>query len=256
MKMHRQLLWVALICVCVLSSQATTFAQNVTVPREPAPGESDGPRRPSAKEQLIRELIGVMARVICEHSGECPRSADVPREAETRPQSELAPGGTRIERKRTGRSSTPSYDLAPSRNFSFFTPLGWRSYEEQTSVTVAPPNEYLNGNLANGVIFGLADLNGKSFESGTDKYVRELLSANKYLTRVGRPESSVFNTVPCITSRLTGPSPQNGYTENVEIYTCQRNAQHLFYVVNVTSGPDPSRYVEENSRVIRSLSFR
>ena len=255
MKVHTRLSLIAVIAFCV-GGQVTTFAQNVNVPRESTPNETEGPKAPSTGQAIMMDLIGAMARVICEHVGKCPPSGDAPVVTEPRTQRELGGGRTPIEPTRTRRSAEPSYTLAPRPSFSYFTPSGWRAFEEQSSITVAPQSEYTNGNLANGVIFGLADLNGASFESGTNRYVRGILSANKYLKRIGRSESSVINNVPCITSRLAGPSPQSGYTEHVEIYTCQRSAENLFYVVNVTSGPNANLYLQENSRVIQSISFR
>jgi hypothetical protein len=255
MKVHTRLSLIAVIAFC-FGGQVTTFAQNVTVPREPTPTETEGPKAPSAGQTLVRDLIGAIARVVCEHSGKCLPSSDTPTQTETPTEKGFGRGRTPIESNRTGRSAEPSYTLAPRPSFAYFTPSGWRAFEEQSSITVAPQSEYINGNLANGVIFGLADLNGASFESGTYRYVRGILSANKYLKRIGRSESSVINNVSCITSRLAGPSPQSGYTENVEIYTCQHSAENLFYVVNVTSGPNASQFLQENSRVIQSISFR
>ncbi len=255
MKLYTRLTLIAVIAFCV-GGQVTTFAQNVTVPRETTPNETEGPKAPSAGQTLVRDLIGAIARVVCEHSGKCPPSSDTSTQTETPTEKGFGRGRTPIEPIRTGRSTDPNYTLAPRPGFAYYTPSGWRAFEEQSSITVAPQSEYMNGNLFNGVIFGLSDLNGASFESGTDRYVRGILSANKYLKRTGRSERSVINSVPCITSRLAGPSPQRGYTENVEIYTCQRSAENLFYVVNVTSGPNANLYLQENSRVIQSISFR
>lgn len=255
MKVHTRLSLIAVIVFCV-GGQVTTSAQNVTVPRESTPNETQGPKTPSAGQALLRDLVGAIARVVCEHAGKCPPSGDTPSATETPAEKGFGRVRTPLEPTRTDRSSEPSYTLAQRPSFAYFTPSGWRAFEEQSSITIAPESEYINGNLSNGVIFGLSDLNGASFESGTDRYVRGILSANKYLKRIGRSEGSIINTVPCITSRLAGPSPQSGYTENVEIYTCQRSAENLFYVVNVTSGPNANLYLQENSRVIQSLSFR
>jgi len=255
MKVHPRLSLIAVIAFCV-GGQVTTFAQSVAVPREPTPNETEGRKAPSAGQTLVTDLIGAIARVVCEHAGKCLPSGDTSTPTETPTEKGFGRRRTPIEPIRTGRSAEPTFTLSPRPSFAYFTPSGWRAFEAQSSITVAPQSEYTNGNLSNGVIFGLADLNGGSFESGTDRYVRGILSANKYLKRIGRSESSVINTVPCTTSRLAGPSPQTGYTENVEIYTCQRSAENLFYVVNVTSGPNANLYLQENSRVIQSISFR
>jgi hypothetical protein len=255
MKVHTRLSLIAVIAFC-FGGQVTTFAQNVTVPREPTPNETEGPKEPSAGQSLLKDLVGVIARVVCEHAGKCQPSGDPSTPTETSAEKGFGRGRTPVEPIRRGRSAEPSYTLAPRPSFAYSTPSGWRAFEDQSSITVAPQSEYTNGNLSNGVIFGLSDLNGASFESGTDRYVRGILSANKYLKRIGRSESSVINNVPCITSRLVGPSPHSGYTENVEIYTCQRSAENLFYVVNVTSGPNANLYLQENRRVIQSINFR
>jgi hypothetical protein len=123
-------------------------------------------------------------------------------------------------------------------------------------VTVARPSEFVNGDLTNGVILGLFDLNGASFERSTEAYVRGLNSSNKYLKRVGWPESNIVNNISCITTRLEGQSPKTQYIENVTVYACKRNPQKLFYVVTVNSGPNANRYEDENRRITQTISFR
>jgi len=255
MKIHKHLILIALISVWIFGGQSTMNAQNVTVPREPTPPGSDSPKQTSQTTRILLDIVGAVARVICEDLCKCPPTTDTPAESESRTRREFGRTPTLVGTP-TSQPADPGYNSQPRRSFSFLTPTGWNAYEESSSVTVAAPSEYINGNLANGVIFGLFDLNGASFESGSDRYVRAILSANKYLKRVGRPESSVSNAVPCITTRLGGPSRHTGYTENVVIYTCHRNAQNLLYVVNVTSGPNANRYEVENNRVIQSLNFR
>ena len=254
MKLHRQLILTAAVCVCVLGGQVKIYSQNVTAPREPAPSESDGVKTPSTGTRIWTAVLRAVARAVCEESGGCPRTSDTPAGTESEPRNGLD-RQPRINLEPDSRT-LPAGPNHASRKFSFFTPSGWQAYDDQSSVTVAPASEYINGNLVNGVILGLADLSNTTFEAGTDRYVRGLLSANKYLRRVGRSESSIVNSVPCITTRLNGLSPQTGYTENVAIYTCQRSAQALFYVVSVNSGPNAGRYEEESSRVIQSISFR
>ena len=249
LKIHKHVLFTVVFSICLLSSQATTYAQNVNVPREPTTRENDGPRQPSRALKAVQIILEVLSRVVCEEAGNCTQIPQAPADTERR-------GLREFDRGRTPVFIEPRYGSSSPPGFSFHTPQGWQAYNEQSSVTIAPPSEYVNSNLTNGVILGLADLNGKSFDSGSDKYVRGLMSGNKYLRRIGRPESNVFNSVSCITNRLAGVSPQTGYSENVVVYTCQRSAQKLLYVVNVNSGPNASRYEEENGRIIQSFNFR
>ncbi len=123
-------------------------------------------------------------------------------------------------------------------------------------MTVALPSEYIKGNLTNGVILGLFDLKSASFENGTETYVRQLAATNKYLIRVGQPESNIVDNVPCITNRMEGQSPKTHNAEHVVVYTCKRNAMKLFYVVTVNSGLNARQYEEENNGITRSISFR
>jgi hypothetical protein len=155
-----------------------------------------------------------------------------------------------------GIAGVGSRSMPQRPSFFFNTPTGWQTYGDQSSVTVAPPSEYVNGDLRNGVILGLFDLNNTSFETGAETYVRQLVSNNKYLRRIGWPQSHIVDNVPCITNRLEGLSPKTRVIENVVVYTCKRNAQKLFYVVTVNSGPNASLYEEANNRITQTISFR
>ena len=122
-------------------------------------------------------------------------------------------------------------------------------------MTVAPPSEYINGNLTNGVILGLFNLNYSDFETGTEMYIRQSMSNNTFLRRVGQPQSSTYNGVPCITNRLEGRSPKTHSVEHVVVYTCKRSPVKLFYVVTVNSGASAKWYEEMNNRITQSISF-
>ena len=243
---HRPLLVIAAVLGCVFAGHAT-YAQNVNVPREPTTRDTDSPKPPSAGTRALQHLLEALTKIVCERAGNCPQITETPSESPS-------PDPQAFGDKRTRPAGPRNYGPA-SPNFSFHTPPGWQAHEEHSSVTIAPSGEYLDGNLTNGVIFGLSDLKGASFESGTDRYMRSVLSANKYLRRTGRNETNVFNGIPCNATRLIGQSPQTGHTENVIVYTCQRNTQ-LFYVVNVNSGPNAGRFEEQNNRVIQSIKFR
>jgi len=81
------------------------------------------------------------------------------------------------------------------------------------------------------------------------------MSNNRYLKKVGWPESNVVDNVPCITTRLEGQSPQTRHVEKVAVYACRRSTRKLFYVVTVNSGPNADRYESENRRVTQTISF-
>jgi hypothetical protein len=242
---HKPVLLIAAVSIFVISGHATTYAQNATVPRESPTEGADSPKPPSRGTRAIQILLGALTQIVCEEAGNCPQPITTPTETET-------PGFTRDSTP----MSTVRRSKAVARDFSYHTPRGWRAYEDGSSVTVARPSEYVNGNLSNGVVFGLADLNGASFASGADKYVRDMLSANTYLKQVGSAETNSGTMVSCITKRFAGLSPQTAQTEDVVVHTCRRNAQKLLYVVSVTSGPNSSRHEDENNSVIQSLSFR
>lgn len=245
-KIHKQMCLTAVLCILFLGGQATTHAQNIGVPQEPSSTEP-GPRIPSAKRRILENMAKAVLRVLCTELGDC--------------MSETSTDSSRSGTRESDRNGTPGFagnvsSSPQNRSFSFHTPLGWQSYEEQSSVTVAQPGEYTNGNLTNGVILGLADLNNASLESGTENYVRALISNNKYLRRVGWPEGQTVNNVPCMTTRMEGQSPNTRYLEKVVVYTCMRSSQKLFYVVTVNSGPHANQFEGENSRITQSISFR
>jgi hypothetical protein len=250
-KIHKPTCLTVLICVSFLSGQATASAQNVGVPREPSTQEGRVPQSPPATRRILVNIAAAVIRVLCAEYGNCPATSNHPSETTT-PRS----GEEERYQNRGFAGDGSSLRLAPGqRAFSFDTPSGWQTYEEQSSVTVARPSEYVNGDLTNGVMLGLFDLNGASFERGTEAYVRGLNSSNKYLKRVGWPESSVVNNIPCITTRMEGLSPKTQYIENVVVYACKRSTQKLFYVVTVNSGPNANQYEDENRRITQTISF-
>lgn len=240
----------ALICISFLSGQATTYAQNVEAQREPSAREGNGPQAPPATRRILLNIAKAVVDALCAEYGDCSSSGN--------PRTETTSPSTREE----GRHRTPGFvggDLrSPSRGrgFSFDTPSGWQSYEDQSSVTVARPSEYTNGDLSNGVILGLSELNSAGFETGAETYVRGLLSSNKYLKRARRSESNVVDNVPCIMNRMEGQSPKTHYVEKIVVYTCRRSSQQMFYLVTVNSGPDANLYDEQNLRITQSINFR
>lgn len=250
-RVHKLICMTVVIWISFLYGQATTYAQNVEATREPSTRDGGGvPKAPSATRRVLLNIAKAVVEVLCAEYGDCPSSGDRPAET-TSPDS------------REGRAyRTPSFVGGNSRpaprgrGFSFDTPPGWQTYEDQASVTVAQPSEYTDGNLTNGVILGLSDLNSAGFEAGAEAYVRGLLSNNKYLKRIGWPERNVVDNVPCVTSRMEGLSPKTHYTEKVVVYACRRSSQQLFYVVTVNSGPDANRYDEHNLHITQSVSFR
>jgi hypothetical protein len=250
-KIHKSICLTAVICILFFSGQAIIYAQNTGVLREPSNSESSSPQVPSSKRRILLNIAKAVIDVLCAEYGNCTPSNNTPTET-----SQPSPRESRryLTPDFSGSSKSPSGN--EQRNFSFATPAGWQSYESQSSVTVAPASEYANGDLTNGVILGLFDLNGVSFETGTETYVRQLVSNNKYLKRVGWPQSNTVDNVPCMTNRMEGLSPKTRNIENVVVYTCRRSTQKLFYVVTVNSGPNANRYEEENSRVTQSISFR
>lgn len=249
-KIQRSVCVTVAICVLFLGAHATASAQNIGVPSEPSTREGRGPQTSSSTRRILLNLALAVLKVLCDETGDCPSTGShIP---ETR-------GPESGEEGRYLRPSPSVRSLSAAtrrRGFSFVTPTGWQIYEDQSSVTVARPSEYVNSNLTNGVILGLYDLNGGSLETGTEAYVRRLMSINRYLSRVGQPESNVVDNVPCMTARMEGQSPKTQYVEKVVVYACRRNARKLFYVVTVNSGPNAGQYEDENRGITQTISFR
>lgn len=240
----------AVIFFLLFGGQATVSAQNVGVPREPSTCEERSPQVPSTARRVLVNIARAVVEVLCAEYGDCPSTNS--------PSTESTAPSTGEERRSLNPGFAGDYlRSAPhQRGFAFTPPAGWQTFEDQSSVRVARPSEYVNGDLINGVILGLFDLDGASFEKGTELYVRGLMSNNKYLKRVGRPESNVVDNVLCITTRMEGQSPKTQYVEKVVVYTCRRSAHKLFYVVTVNSGPYSNWYDEQNLRITQSISFR
>ena len=245
-----KLILTGIILGLLFSGQEQAYAQDRRVTNETSTSERSDSQALPARGKIWRVIARAVIEALCAEYGDCNSNNSQPTETST------------PESRDNKRYLTPGFGGANTRatlqprGFSFDTPQGWQSFEDRSSVTVAQPSEYINGNLTNGVILGLFDLDGGSFESGNEKYVRGLISNNKYLKKIGWGESNVVNNVPCITTRLEGQSPTTNYVEKVIIYTCQRNAQKLFYVVTVNSGPNSNKYEGENSRITQSISFR
>lgn len=248
-KIRKQICLIAVVCILFLGGDATGTAQNINVPSEPPATDSRSPQGPSATRRILLNIAKAVIEVLCAEYGDCPSPATGTTGPDSREEGRYLNPGFAGDSSSSGSASQP-------RGFTFDTPPGWRSYEDQSSVTVARPSEYVNGDLINGVILGSYDLNGSSFESATEMYVRGLVSNNKYVKRVGRPESSVVGYVPCITNRMEGRSPKTQEVEKVVVYTCKRSSKKLFYVVTVNSGANSGWYDEQNLRITQSISFR
>lgn len=252
-KINKQTLLAAVIFGLFLGGQGATRAQTIESQREPSTNDGSVIRAPSAKGRILLNIARAVIEVLCAEYGNCTSTSNTTNTPST---------GTTVPSTRDNRRYlTPDFagsSASPSapKPFSFVTPGGWQSYEDQSSVTIAPPSEYVSGDLANGVILGLFNLNNASFETGTETYVRGLVLNNKYLKRIGGPQGNTVDNVPCMINRLEGVSPRTHYVESVVVYTCRRNAQALFYAVTVNSGPYANRYEEENSRITQSISFR
>lgn len=251
-KIIKRMLPGAALLVLVLGVQVGVRAQTVEPQREPSANGGSVPQPPSAKRRILLNIARAVIDVLCAEYGDCRSTTNTPSTGTAEPTA-------RDDRRYLGPGFAGPYASTPAAgrlSFSYATPPGWQSYEGQRSVTVALPGEYVNGDLANGVILGLLDLNNAGFEAATETYVRETIVNNKYLRRIGGPQSDAVDGVPCIINRMEGLSPKTHYVESVVAYTCRRSPQELFYVVTVNSGPYAGRYEEENSRITQSISFR
>lgn len=244
----------SLLCIVLVLqfsgiSQPLQNRQPRLVPNDtPTDGNSQSP---SVKRRILISIAKAVMDALCKETGDCPSTSETPT------------GTGEPTGREQLRSDATGSDLAGNstsaiagRDFSFATPDGWQRHEGQSSVTVAPPSGYVDGNLTNGVILGLFPLTNVSFEKSTEAYVKQLISGNKYLKRVGPPESNNIQGVPCITNRFEGVSPRTRELERVVVYTFRRNALNLFYVDTVNSGPNANGYEIENGRITQSINFR
>lgn len=258
-KIHELIHVTTISCILFLGGQSITNAQSTLVEAPPEPStRADTPRAPSVRGRILLNIARAVLEVLCAEYGDCPKSS-YPNTETTTPSSSdkrrsLSPENSKysIPDFAGPHSSTPA--LA-KWDFSFDTPAGWQSFEKQSSITVAQPSEYINGNLVNGVILGMFDLNNADFDTATETYIRQQMSINKYLGRVGLPESTTYNNVPCVINRMEGHSPITRNVEQVVVYTCKRSPLKVFYVVTVNSGPNAKLYEEVNNRITQSISF-
>ena len=183
---------------------------------------------------------------------------------------------------------------APSSTFSrfrhgngFFTvdhPSNWRTYQSGLAVSIAPEGgvvELSNGqpNLLYGVIvnhyapFEGADDRWNSslqrsytpfedrtrpprafLEDATDDLVRQLISANTYLTAVsGSVRSEVIDGAQGYSVLLNGRSPVTGEDERVTLYTRGLPDSHVIYMVCISPARESSVMDPTCARMIRTL---
>ena len=235
--------------------------QEMDVPRDKSTTpETRLPQNRSRTKTMLINIVGAVLEVLCIETGRCtPTSNPGTAAPEPVPQGfdrMEAEGVPRLTRAPALTQETTGPTPARHLNFSFTIPAGWQRYDDISSVTLARPTEYLNGNLVNGVILGLYDVSTTTFEKGAAKYVSDLISGNKYLKRVAPAENNVVDGIPCMINRLAGHSPKSGYDEEVFVYACKRSASKIFYLVTVNSGPNGKQYEDENNRIARGISFR
>jgi hypothetical protein len=252
---------ISLIALLImLSPFSTVLGQRMEAPKDRTQRDDERISQPRSRaKQVLLNIAGAVLQALCEETGRCPSARDTSAENSD-------PSCQGFDRRPTLIPPSPSdpSSLGNTRssdgkssflNFSFSIPSGWQRYDEISSVTLAAPNEYLYGNLTNGVILGLYDMSTVSFEKGAEKYVKELMSNNKYLKRVSSPEGSVVDGIPCMVNRLAGQSPKSGYAEQVVVHACKQSEIKIFYLVTVISGPNVDRYDNDNNRIAQSIVF-
>jgi len=235
------------------AGQSVGYAQSMEAVPESAESKS-----PSTKKTILLNIAKAIVDVLCVETGNCAPAGDRSSERDA-PRTREDRGFVRTPGFAGGAASpgrSSARTVVEPKNFSFSTPVGWQRYADKSSVTVALPSEYINGNLTNGVILGLFEMKNANFEQGTETFVRQLVANNNYFNRFGYAESSVVNGIKCLTNRMQGQSPKTGYLEHAVVYTCQRNTAQLFYVVTVNSGPNANRYEEDNNRITQSISLQ
>jgi hypothetical protein len=265
-KAFKVTLLVSITVVLLIGGQNNAYAQNrLETSPEPEIRDEGSQRVPSSRPRIWLIIAKAVIDALCVEYGDCPPAYSQPSEVpgESRPSLRRGNGssGNNLTHARPrnlnpeGPSNTTPAPTSEQPRFLFTTPVGWQRYDSLSSVTVAPSSEYVNGNLTNGVMLGLFDLKYEDFLTGTERYVRQLMSVNKYFRRIGAPESSSYNGVPCLTIRMQGQSPKTKYIEQAVVYTCKRSPTQLFYVVTVNSGPNASRFDEVNVRITQSIRF-
>jgi Zn-dependent protease with chaperone function len=101
----------------------------------------------------------------------------------------------------------------------------------------------------NGSMFGQTPLD----EAASD-LVRNILSANPYLTRVGNStESSVMAGHPTLTVRLAGRSPDTGINERVTVLARQLPDDHVVYMLLIAPESEYAALTPTFDRMVRSF---
>lgn len=198
--------------------------------------------------------------------------------------------GTVVQPNERVTVSVPAPSVTVSRfthSGGYFTvdyPDNWRTYQSGLAVSIAPDGgvvELSSGqpNLLYGAIvnhyspFEGADGRWRSslqrnytpfedrsrpprafLEDATDDLIRNVISANAYLSAVsGSVRSEVIDGAAGYSVLLSGRSPVTGQNENVTLYTRALPDNHVIYMLCIAPAPDTAVMNQTCARMIRTL---
>lgn len=141
--------------------------------------------------------------------------------------------------------------------FTLSYPDNWQVASSQDSVTIAPAEGLVQGNVGYGVIVSAArPSSGKvNLDQDTRQLLQGMAQQNAGMQVVEQPQNITVAGSPARVTKLKSQSPFANNTEIDVVITVDRGSS-LFYVVCVAPEADYARFEPVYQQMIRSLRFK
>lgn len=168
------------------------------------------------------------------------------------------PDDSRIE-QRVEPPSSRFRTYSGGNLFRIAVPENWRQFGENDSVTFAPQGAFGNYQgqsvFTHGAVVGVVNVQARSLQEATDRYVNSLLQNNSYLQPRSNYRRTNMGQRNALSVMLTGQSPVTGRNEVVNVYTTMLSNGMLFYMINVAPNEDYRYYNQVFQTMLRSIEI-
>ncbi len=141
--------------------------------------------------------------------------------------------------------------------FSLSYPDNWQASSAQNSLTIAPAEGLVQGNVGYGIIVSAASpSSGKvNLDSDTRQLLQGMAQQNPGMQVVEESQRITVAGSPALVTKLKSQSPFAGNTEIDVVITVDRGSS-LFYAVCVAPEADYSKFEPLYQQIVRSIRFQ
>ncbi len=136
-------------------------------------------------------------------------------------------------------------------------PENWQPKSGQSSLTIAPAEGLVQGNIGYGVLMSVAQSqSGKvNLEQDTKQLLQSFAQQNSNVKLVGQPTNITVGGSPAMITKLTSDSPYANTREVDVVVTVDRGAG-MFYMVCAAPEPDFPQLESVFQQIVKSVRFK